>query len=389
MCNGSNSSFGLPAICARRSRRAAGRLLIAAVTLLAGQTAFAQDELIARARAASSSGRSAEAFAMLEGRLAEAPRDVDARLTYGLLLSWESRYDEARDQLQRVLAQAPDYEDARVALMNVEWWSGRRNAARDLAMQILAKAPGNPQARLMRQRLDASTRPWKVTTWYAIDAFNEGDPWHEFAASLGRETPVGTVLVRGTEARRFGYDDQLIEVEAYPTLRAGTYASIGVGAGTSRDLFPSYRMAFDLHQSLGHGLEVSGGYRRLEFADPVSIYVATATQYVGQWSLIGRVFYVPSAPSDSWSFHAESRRYLGGDGTSFVGLSVSQGFSREEPRSLGDAISLRSNTIKGLGEIDLSPRTRLLITGSTSRQERALRTSLWQTTVSIGAAYRF
>jgi YaiO family outer membrane protein len=389
MCKTLGASLGRPAA-GRHVRRMARSLIAAAAVLLAGQTAFAQDDLIARARAASSSGRSAEAFAMLEERLAESPRDVDVRLTYGLLLSWEQRYDEAREQLRRVIAQAPRYQDAQVALMNVEFWSGRRAEASDLSMEILATDPGNPQARLIRQRLDASSkRPWQVTTWYTSDTFNDGDPWHEFATSLGREMPFGTVLVRGTEARRFGYGDQLIEVEAYPSFRAGTYAFIGVGAGTRNTLFPSYRTAFDLYQNVGHGLEVSGGYRRLQFADPVSIYVATATQYVGQWSVIGRVYYVPSDPSDSWSFHGESRRHLGGDGKSFIGLSVSQGFSRDEPRTVGDAATLHSNTLKGQADIAASPRTRVLVTLSSSRQERTLRVPLWQTTLSLGAAYRF
>jgi YaiO family outer membrane protein len=390
MCKTSTAPLGRPVVRKSQSRNRAGTLLAAAIVLLVGQTAFAQDDLIARARTAFSSGRSDDAFVMLEERLAEVPRDVDVRLTYGLLLSWEHRYDEAREQLRRVLALAPRYQDAQVALMNVEWWSGHRDEARDLSMEILSSDPGNPQARLIRQRLDASSkRPWTVTTWYTNDTFNEGDPWHEFALSLGRETPFGTVLLRGTEARRFGYGDQLIEVEAYPTFRAGTYAFVGVGAGTGGALFPTYRTAFDLYQNVGHGLEVSGGYRRLQFADPVSIYVATATQYVGQWSVLGRVYFVPSNQSDSWSFHAESRRYLGGGGTSFIGLTVSQGFSRDEPRTVGDASTLHSNTVKGQADVEVSPRTRLLVTLSGTREERALRVPLWQTTLSIGAAYRF
>ncbi len=195
--------------------------------------------------------------------------------------------------------------------------------------------------------------------------------------------------MRGTNATRFGYTDQLVEVEAYPTFRAGTYAYLGVGTGTKKDLYPTYRAAFDLYQSVGHGLEVSGGYRRLVFAEPVSIYVATLTQYVGQWAVMGRTFFVPSSVGDSWSFHAESRRYVGSTGRSFLGLTISQGFSREEPRGLGDVIPLHSNTIRGQADVELTDRMRLLITSSASRQERVLRSTLWQTTLSAGAAYRF
>lgn len=365
------------------------RLIVAAILFIA-RTAAAQNDVITTARAMYSSGQHPQALATLKGHLSGTPRDVDARLVYGLMLSWDGRYDEARAELQQVLMQTPEYKDARVALMNVEWWSGRTAQARDLSAQILTRDPGDPQARLMQQRLDARTRPWSVKTGYSVDAFNDGaDPWHEFELSIARQMSKGSVIVRGTNAARFGYRDQLIEFEAYPRLRVGTYAFLSVGAATQRDLFPDYRAAFDLYQSLGGGVEVSGGYRRLQFSSPVDIYVGTATKYLGRWSMTERVSFVPGEVSNSWSFHTESRRYLGSEGTSFVGAAYSHGFNREEPRGLGDSIQLRTNTLRGQADLSVSPQTRVLFTVSTSRQERALRTPLWQTAVSASTAYRF
>src|SRR5688572_19466589 len=98
--------------------------------------AFAQDDVISRARHASAEGRRAEGLALLESHLADSPRDIDARLTYGLMLSWDGKYDQARTELRSVLAAAPDYSDAKVALMNVAWWSGQRAEALDLSTQI-------------------------------------------------------------------------------------------------------------------------------------------------------------------------------------------------------------------------------------------------------------
>jgi YaiO family outer membrane protein len=374
----------------RQSRLARIVALTALVVALAPRGAAAQDDVIARARAASAEGRRAEGLALLEHHLVDSPRDVDARLTYGLMLSWDGSYDKARTELRRVLAAAPDYADAKVALLNVEWWSGRSAEARDLADQILARDPGNPQAKRVRQRLDSQSRPWTATTWYSADTFNDGTAaWHETGVSVGRETPVGSVIMRATNAARFGYMDQLVEVEAYPSFRAGTYAYVSIGSGTNKDLYPTYRTAFDLYQSVGHGLEVSGGFRRLVFSEPVSIYVGTVTQYVGPWAIMGRTFFVPSSEHDSWSFHAESRRYVGSAGRSFVGLTVSQGFSREEPRGIGDVIDLHSNTVRGQADLEVTDRVRLLMMTSASRQERAVRSTLWQFTMSAGAAYRF
>jgi YaiO family outer membrane protein len=258
---------------------------------------------------------------MLEQHLTQSPDDVDARLVYGLVLSWEARYDEAREELRRVLAQTPEYMDARVALMNVELWSGRRQDAEAQAGDILAREPGNAEARLMRRRLEALGRVWTADVRYTYDGFSDGrGSWHEQAVSLSRSARIGSLVVRGSRAARFSRTDEQIEVELYPVFRAGTYAFVGFGASPDAELYPRYRGGLELFQSLGHGFEVSAGYRRMEFADVTHAYLGSLTKYVGTWMTTGRVYHVPGRGRlDSTSYLGLVRRYFGDDGRSFVG----------------------------------------------------------------------
>jgi YaiO family outer membrane protein len=359
--------------------------------LVVSGSAFGEDDVIANARAASAGGRRAEGLALLERHLAASPRDIDARLVYGLILSWDGRYDEARTQLEAVLAQAPDYLDASVALMDVEWWSGRADAARALARAVLSRDAGNTQARLVQQRLDARTYPWTASVWVTRDTFDEErEPWIETAITAGWQAPVGSVLVRGSQASRFDLQDRQIELEFYPRLRAGTYAFAGIGMGADERLYPEHRFAFDLYQSLGHGFEASGGYRRLGFGQPVHIYVGTLTKYVGNWMYTGKVFLVPGGiGGNSWSYHGSARRYFGAAGDSFGEGGYSRGLSRDEPRSRGDLVRLDADTVRGQADIALSGRLRVSMSAGTSRQERALREPLWQTTLGAGVSARF
>ena len=147
--------------------------IFAAVLLVfaTGAGVAAAQDVVSQARNAQTR---AEGLAILEKHLSESPRDVDVRLVYGLMLSWEGRYDDARRELRRVLEQTPTYTDARVGLMNVEWWSNHLPAAREQVDFILSRDAGNTQARLMRQRLDASSRPWTLTTSMAYDRFSDG-----------------------------------------------------------------------------------------------------------------------------------------------------------------------------------------------------------------------
>jgi YaiO family outer membrane protein len=360
--------------------------LLFCLTVAHAQRAAAQgSDLLASARNEATTGRRPAALARLAAHLETSPRDVDARLLYGAILSWEGRYDEARRELRQVLEQSPAYKDARIALMNIEWWSGNINEARDAADAILAEDPGDQRAREVRDRVDAASRPWWAGVSYSNDTFNGSrEPWHEYSATLTRLTPRGSLTFRASEARRFGYDDRLIEVDFYPRFRPGTYAFLSVGGAPDSKLYPSHRVAFDLYQGVGGGFEVSGGFRRLAFSDTTNIYVGTLSKYLGNWMLTGKVFHVPGEGSlDSTSYHGGFRRYIRGDGESYVGLTYSHGSSREEIRNVADLATLDSDTIRGEVDQQFARRLRLYATGGTSRQERQFGT-LWQTSVTGG-----
>ena len=404
-------------------RRITQRVVAAVMVLgLYAGTAGAQAaDIVTEARTAATSGRRGEALATLERHLETAPRDVDARLLYGLILSWEGRYDEARRELDRVLAQTPTYNDARVGLANIAWWNGeytelkrladagrlqrpddvewllqdaraldglgQAREARRVVLDLLSRAPGHPQARSFRNRLDARLRPWSLTMGYGGDRFSDDrTPWAEYAVSIARQTPVGSVIARASHVERFGLRDRLFEVEMYPTFRPGTYAFVGIGVAQDDRLYPNYRVATDLYQSVGRGFEVSAGFRRLAFTTTTDIYQAALTKYVGSWMLTGKGMYVPDfeGPEDSISFQGQVRRYLGGSAQSYVGAGYSRGYSREELGDRAEFEGLDADTVRANADVLVGSRWLLSASASSSRQERAQRSTLWQH--SLGAS---
>ena len=392
-------------------------LVAAAPRGAAGQAA---GDVRTQARSAAIAGRRTEAVSMLETHLADYPRDADARLLLGVVLSWDGKYDDARKELRQVLDQSPTYNDARVALANVAWWTGsyeelrqlaetartqrpydtewfmqearaldglgRHREARAVVLALLARQPGHVQARALRTRLDARLRPWSFTVGYGGDRFSDGrEPWGEYQAALNRQTPVGSVIGRVSRAERFGLSDQMVELEFYPSIRPGTYGFASFGMSQDDTLYPNYRVAADLYQSLGHGMEASVGMRRLGFSSTTDIYVGTLTKYVGNWMLTGKAFAIPDfeGPEDSISYHAVVRRYVKGDGESFLGAGYSRGYSREEVGDVAELALLNADTFRANAEIRVG---RFVVSGnaSTSRQERATRATLWQQ--SFGAS---
>jgi YaiO family outer membrane protein len=383
-----------------------------------------EEDVLKTARDLATSGHRAESLDLLQRHLTSHPRDTDAQTLFGIILSWEGRYDEARQQLQEVLDRSPDNGDALSALINVELWSdhpsvaealsrramaaneetaslllsraralsamNRLSDARAEVKRALAIAPGNEQAQRLSRGLENRSRQWRAGTVFGTDFFSDDrDAWRESQLSIAREgTPAGSLIMRVSHANRFSSTDNQFEVEAYPRLRRGTYAFVGVGVAPAAQLYPEYRVAGDLYQSLGRGFEGSVGYRRLGFDTPVDIYVATLSKYAGPWLLSGRTFVVPDQTEGSHSFHGSVRRYFG-DGETYVGARYGRGFAREELHTVNDFASLDSDTFAGEANVVISRRLTLSGWASRSRDERAFASTLTQYSIGGGLWVRF
>jgi hypothetical protein len=68
------------------------KILVTLLLILATVVCASAEDALSQARNAPTR---AEGLAILEKHLTDSPRDVDARLLYGLMLSWEARYGEA------------------------------------------------------------------------------------------------------------------------------------------------------------------------------------------------------------------------------------------------------------------------------------------------------
>ncbi len=393
------------------------------VVCAAAQLGAGQSDVVTRARALAIAGQRGEAIELLQNSLAISPRNSDARVLLGTVLSWEGRYDEARRELEAVLTESPTHGDALPAMINVELWSNHSGRAEELASRalrnrpndtgmLLARAralsalkreteardtldrllvidPRNEQALQMRRSLRASLRLWQVRVGSLYEAFSDHRvAWREWQVSVGRTTPIGSILLRGSRAERFGLKDDQVELEMYPRLRPGTYAYVAGAYAPNALLYPEYRYAADLYQSLGAGFEGSMGFRRLGFGRGVNIYAGSLSKYYGQWLFTGRAFVTPDSAGTSRSCHGSFRRYFGDAGT-YVGLRYGRGGWREELRNRSDFEVLASDVGAAEATIILHGRLELSVNGSYSREDRVERSDLRQYSLSTGLGFRF
>ncbi len=321
-------------------------------------------DVVAKARNLSRQGKEyrGEALKLLEDRLAERPTDGDARTLYGVVLSWEGRYDESREQLSRVLARNPDHSDALPALINVELWSDHPERAEQLAREallrhpddtqlmyvqaralrnmhqekeaiqtidrLLAYDPNNKDARSMRRSLEQVERTWEVSVDHSYDFFSDGrNGQHLTAFQVRRGTHVGSVIGRFSIANRFGKTSYQEEMDYYPSFRPGTYGYLNVGV-SDNILFPRYRVGADIFQTLPKSFEGSFGYRHLGFSDGVNIWTFALAKYYSNWLFTGREFLTPSDIGVSKTTLLSARRFLGAEGYhDYIQFKYSRGAS--------------------------------------------------------------
>jgi YaiO family outer membrane protein len=410
-------------LCAADGVAEFGRAIVAVLAVVLASGARADE--IADARALDAGGRRAEAIALLESALGRDPAQNDVRVVLGSMQAWEGRYADARATLQPAVDAGRG--DAARALVDVELWSGHPDRAERLAAEraaieptaadlrvrraralravgrledahaeaeaAVSLAPGDAGAVGLRDAIGMQLRRWEVGATFSADAFDDGrSPWWEASLDLGRHTDLGPASLHLRRAHQFDRYDDMVELEAYPHLREGTYAYVGAGFaahGGGVVLYPHERLGLEVFQELGAGFEGSLGWRGLFFARPTHIATGTFGKYFGSWFAFSRVFYVfPSGGSRSGSVHLSLRRYLA-DGESYLGVRYARGLSRDELFTTGDFQLNSADTVACEASLALRRGFEITARASLSRQGRSGLRDLVDVGGALGVGYRF
>lgn len=369
-------------------------------------------------------GHRAEALALAEAILAARPNDVDTRLYYGTILSWEGRYPEARAQLEQVLETSPGYADARFALINVEIWDGNwdrviqlasagqeidpetnsyllsqakalRNLDRpqdavDVLNKLVDREPNNREARALRETIRDDLRKWQASSnQYYIFFSDSRKHWEETRYKATRYTSAGSLSFGATRTNGFGYRDNLYTAEFYPRIRPGTYGYLAMSYSQRAVLYPRTRYAAEIFQTLPKGMEGSFGVRQFQFAQPFRLYTASLTKYfAGYWMVTARTYLSAADAGISQSLQMLVRRYYDGP-NKYIGFRYGIGASPYAVRSINDIQLLKSHTFGGDFVWRFDGGWGMFFSGGISLQNRYQQRNLYQYSLNLGLNYRF
>lgn len=133
-----------------------------------------------------------------------------------------------------------------------------------------------------------------------------------------------SVILRASEADRFGTQGTQYEIDMYPKIRKGTYAYLNFGVSGS-SLFPERRYGAQIWQSLGNGYEGSLGVRYLAFDDAVTVWTGSIGKYSGNYYYVLTPYVVDGDDGTSATGIVEIRRYFGDDTANVFTFRVGYG----------------------------------------------------------------
>ncbi len=370
------------------------------------------DGMFFRARELAFDEQYEEALELCNQILDEYPEYTDVRILKARILGWQAEFVEANNILREVLQAEPSNEEALFALIDIQMWYGDYEEAIKFLDIALADRPNDPHLLyrkafalketgdelaavvLLNQILDIE--PTYTDAKDLLDSIESGrllnhvgvgyrghyflesndediEPWHLFYAEMGRRTrTLGPVIARVNHARRHDMSSFQFEIDAYPTVREGTYFYLNAGYSHDRDLFPITRFGFELFQALPASWEVSGGFRIMNFDGFESNQITKDLLVItGSLSKYYKAYYFSFRPyftfsSDASDAHSQSyfltmRRYFTST-DHHLSLIVGRGFSADFDNIVGGEIyDLSGTLIEGLLQYQQKLSTRFLI----------------------------
>lgn len=300
----------------------------------------------------------------------------DASILKARIHAWDGDYSPARQLLKEVLQKVPKNREALYALIDVEMWSGNytdairyldialdeqpsnthllfrkalalkesgdETAAVVLLNQILDLDPSYGEANDLLEDIKVSRLKNHFGLGYRGHYFLEDpdtEPWHLFYAELGRKTSfMGSLIGRVNVANRYDITNTQVELDAYPSIRPGSYLYLNVGYSPDKELFPVTRFGFEIFQGLPASWEVSAGFRLLNY-ETKDIYILTGSlnKYLKKYYFSFRPYFSFSSEADAptgQSYFLTIRRYFSSP-DQFLSLMIGQGYSADYDKLLG------------------------------------------------------
>lgn len=352
------------------------------------------------------------------------PRHHDARILIARSYVTDEKYKHAKQEIKKVLKRDKYHADALALLatmaMKKEDYDealsycdeGLKHAPTDNTLllkkaaiyhekeepekipiilnEILTREPENEAAKRMLHKYKQENSPRKVGINQTYTAFNDVyKPRYLLGVFFSNDFNWGSLTTRLNYTRRFGRAGMQLEIDAYPSLRKGTYLYVNVGIGDV-SVFPKYRTGLEIFQKLPQSFEASLGFRHLQFSSSnVTMLTSSVGKYYKDYWFSLRPF-VKLSDEPSGSLNLTIRKYW--TRQTFIGVRVGAGASPDNHTETNlQTLNVRSQKIGINSHYEVKPRLVLKSGIQYAREELPFRAGdfVVQYQLNFGISYNF
>lgn len=294
--------------------------------------------------------------------LTKYPEYHDIRSFLATTYSWDGDYKKARKEFNYILEKDPQNKSTWIAAIKNEIWGDKPYTALEMTTaalknfpddgevlylkasaqektnspletlitleSILKTNPNDQKAQDYKASLSTTLRKNTIGIRAEVDIYSEVfDPMQYYTLSYSRQTKYGSIIGKLNFNRRFNENGKQIEFDLYPKITEGLYAYLNIGFANTF-LFPDVRYGAELYKSLPKSLEVSVGFRSLQYTTTTNIYTGSIGWYTGNSYLSFRPYFTPGDGGTSTSGTFTYRKYRS-DADNYLGFAIGMGFSPE------------------------------------------------------------
>ncbi len=360
------------------------------------------------------------------------PEYTEAMVLMGRTYAWDKQYENSRHILNKCLEISPENYGALSTLFNTEYWSDNYPGALEVAKrgtsvypskpdfyiyqakvyskleepkraaEALSTAldldPTNEEALSMMEGLKKDLMVSRIQIQAAYDYFPQRSPgsrlWQQYNFELSHRFEKVSLFARLQQSRRFGRVGHLLEFDAYPKIRPGTYAYLNYGFPVfePKVLYPEYRYGAEIFQKLPWSMEFSLGMRHLQFGNAVDIITASVGKYYRSYWFSVRTFITPKDVGVSNSYQFMFRNYYT-SANDFFGVTFGTGFSPDQSNlsneTLQSIASLRAYSIRLERQWMMGPQWGATLVAGVQSEEVRANDYMLRLSASASLNYRF
>lgn len=286
------------------------------------------DLILFRSRVQSWNGDFDQAESSYKKVLEMDPENIEALTGLAEITSWKKDYVEAIQKYQRVLGRDPDNADIYFRIGRVYQWEGNYQKAKDYYRKAIQLDPEEENfRRALKNAHPVFNKNYELRYRYMNESFSDErqnyiDHFLYFSIRIAPD--IGTLQLKYNQTDRLTKRDSQYGFEFYPHLWQKAYGYFDFSYSPKAVHFPRTSYLFELYQGLPPSLEVSVGYRRMNFEDRgVSIYLGSVGYYFGNYYPCLRWYYAPEDEGAGFSWIMSLKRYFSDD--SYLSLGYGQG----------------------------------------------------------------